>query len=61
MSVKQIRIKFWFYSQVITSIPVRVSEKDLVKKWLGRDIFKEAGLTDYSVKVPHLKPLRKQY
>ena len=41
--------------------PIVISEKDLAKKWLGRDIFKEAGLTDYSVKAPYLKPLRKQY
>jgi len=41
--------------------PIVISEKDLAKKWLGRDIFEEAGLTDYSLQVQHLAPLWKQY
>ncbi|MCD4669382.1 MAG: hypothetical protein K8S14_02930, partial [Actinomycetia bacterium] len=41
--------------------PIVISEKDLAKKWLGRDIFKEAGLTDYSLQAQHLVPLSMQY
>ena len=41
--------------------PIVISEKDLAKKWLGRDIFNEAGLTDYEFDVPHLAPLWMQY
>jgi superfamily I DNA and/or RNA helicase len=41
--------------------PIVISEKDMPKKWLGRDIFEEAGLTDYSLQVQHLAPLWMQY
>ena len=41
--------------------PIVISEKDLAKKWLGRDIFEEAGLTDYGMQDQHLKPLWMQY
>ncbi len=41
--------------------PIVISEKDLAKKWLGRDIFEEAGLTDYSSKDQRLVPLWEQY
>ena len=41
--------------------PIVISDKKLAKKWLGRDIFEEAGLTDYNMKVQHLAPLSMQY
>ena len=41
--------------------PIVISEKDLAKKWLGRDIFEEAGLTGYSLQAQHLVPLWMQY
>ncbi len=41
--------------------PIVISEKDLAKKWLGRDIFEEASLTDYSLEAQHLVLLRMQY
>ncbi|MCK4528996.1 ATP-binding domain-containing protein, partial [candidate division WOR-3 bacterium] len=41
--------------------PIVISDKKLAKKWLGTDIFKEAGLTDYNMKVQHLAPLWMQY
>lgn len=41
--------------------PIVISEKDMAKKWLGRDIFEVAGLTDYGFEVPHLSPLWMQY
>jgi hypothetical protein len=41
--------------------PIVISEKDMPKNWLSRDIFEEAGLTDYSLQVQHLAPLWMQY
>jgi hypothetical protein len=41
--------------------PIVISDKKLAKKWLGRDIFEEAGLTDYNMKAQHLVPLSMQY
>ena len=41
--------------------PIVISEKEMPKKWLGRDIFEEAGLTDYGVQNEYLKPLWMQY
>ena len=41
--------------------PIVISEKGLAKKWLGKDIFKQADLTSYSDKAPYLKPLWAQY
>lgn len=41
--------------------PIVISEKDLAKKWLGRDIFEEAGLTNYNLQAQHLAPLWMQY
>jgi len=41
--------------------PIVISEKDLAKKWLGKDIFEEAGLTDYGVQAKHLVLLSMQY
>lgn len=41
--------------------PIVISEKDSAQKWLGRDIFEEAGLTGYGYKAEHLAPLWMQY
>ncbi len=41
--------------------PIVISEKDLAQKWLGRDIFEEAGLTSYGHQAEHLAPLWMQY
>ena len=41
--------------------PIVISEKDLAKKWLGRDIFEEAGLTSYGSEASYLAPLWTQY
>lgn len=41
--------------------PIVISEKNFAKKWLGRDIFEVAGLTDYSLQAQHLILLSTQY
>jgi predicted nucleic acid-binding Zn-ribbon protein len=41
--------------------PIVISEKELPKKWLGRDIFEEAGLNNYQIEAEYLTPLWKQY
>jgi len=41
--------------------PIVLSQHDLAQKWLGHDIFKEAGLASYGADAPHLVKLRRQY
>ena len=41
--------------------PIVISQTQLAKRWLGRDIFDEVGLTSYAVRKPHLVTLKTQY
>lgn len=41
--------------------PIVISEKDLPKRWLGKDIFGQAGLTSYGSQAKYLTPLWTQY
>ncbi len=41
--------------------PIVISKHELAKKWLGRDIFKEAGLRDPESAPPHFVILKSQY
>jgi len=41
--------------------PIVLSDHDLAKQWLGRDIFEVAGMTATNNHLPHLIKLRRQY
>jgi len=41
--------------------PIVISQTELAKRWLGRDIFDEVGLTSYTVRKSYLVVLKTQY